>query len=79
MDRRMPQRPDAGSSFAWSGVMCSAIMAAIASGLYALHDHHVLSEEQILLLLFMAIPIAAFILSGAGQDRSPNDEESRKG
>ena len=70
MKGQAPERPSAGSPFSSSGAIWSAIMAAIAYGLYALQDNRILSEEQIMLLIFIAVPVAAFILSGSGQDSS---------
>lgn len=78
MKGQAPERPRAGSPFSWAGATWSVIMAAIMYGLYALHDHHILSEEQIMLLIFIAVPIAAFVLSGAGQDKSQKTDERPK-
>ena len=75
MKGQAPERPSAGSPFSWSGAIWSVIMAALAYGLYALQDNRILSEEQIMLLIFIAVPVAAFIMSGSGQDRSQSDDE----
>jgi hypothetical protein len=45
-------------------------MAAGAAGLVALQKSRFLSEEMLILLIFVAVPVAAFCLSGKGQDHS---------
>ncbi|HEX7854827.1 MAG TPA: hypothetical protein VF503_14145 [Sphingobium sp.] len=78
MKGRAPERPNAGSPFSWSGAMWSVVMAAITYGLYALQEYRILSEEQIILLIFIALPTAAFFLSGSGQDRSESGGDGVK-
>lgn len=78
MKGQAPERSTAGSPFTWSGALWTLIMAALMLGLYALQDYRILSEEQIMLLIFLAVPIAAFVLSGAGQDRSQSGDDGTK-
>ncbi|WP_257558444.1 PrgI family protein [Sphingobium sp. CFD-2] len=57
----------------WSSIIWTLIMAAAAYGIYFLRHHRILTEEQLMLLLFVMVPIAAFLLSGYGQDRSAEE------
>lgn len=63
----------AHASLSWSGVISTFIMAAIFLGLHYLYRHGVMTEEQLMLLIFIAVPIAAFLLSGRGQDGSQGE------
>ncbi|WP_254515812.1 hypothetical protein [Novosphingobium sp. G106] len=76
MKWRAEKPPTPGSPFSWLGMIWSVVMAAIMYGLYLLHDFRVLSEEQIMLFVFIVVPVAAFVLSGAGQDRSQNEADA---
>ncbi len=78
MEGRTPERSPAGSPFSWSGALWTVIMAALMAGLYALQDYRILSEQQIILLILLAVPIAAFVLSGAGQDRTQSEDDGSK-
>ncbi|WP_255326444.1 hypothetical protein [Sphingobium sp. EM0848] len=53
-------------------------MAAAAYGIYFLHQHRVVTEEQLMLFIFVLVPTAAFLLSGHGQDQSNDEEVVRK-
>ncbi|SCW34990.1 hypothetical protein SAMN02927924_00108 [Sphingobium faniae] len=50
---------------------------ALLAGFACLHHRHVLGEQQLMLLLFLLLPVGAFLLSGAGQDRSEGEERRR--
>lgn len=67
---QVPKKRAPGSPFSWSGVLWTLAMAAGAAGLVALQKSRILSEEMLILLVFVAVPVAAFCLSGKGQDRS---------
>ena len=69
MKGQAPERSRRDASFSWSGAIWTGIMAVAMYGLYCLHEYRVLSEEQIVLLAFVAVPIAAFLLSRKGQVR----------
>lgn len=56
------------------GIFWTLVAAAAWIGLAHLHQGNVLGEQQLLLMLFLAVPIGAFLLSGAGQD-VPEEEE----
>lgn len=45
-------------------------MAAVMLGIYVLQERRILTEQQLILVTFLAIPVAAFFLSGRGQDLS---------
>ncbi|MDE8652829.1 hypothetical protein [Novosphingobium album (ex Liu et al. 2023)] len=79
MKGQAPERSPPDASFTWPRAMWTVIMAVLMYGLYCLQDYHILSEEQIMLLIFLAVPIAAFALSGAGQVRADRGEEGRAG
>jgi hypothetical protein len=56
----------------------------MAFGLYCLREYRILSEEQLMLLILVAVPVGAFVLSGMGQDtsdaateRARNDKDDR--
>ena len=71
MKARRSNQARASVPFPWSGMLWTFIIAA---ALFALHDlfrHGVITEEQIMLLTFAAVPIATFLLSGRGQDQFP--------
>lgn len=62
--------PNARPPFNWHHVAWTLIMAAAAYGIYFLHQHRIATEEQLMLLIFVLVPVVAFLLSGRGQDRS---------
>ncbi|MFC0306270.1 hypothetical protein [Rhizorhabdus histidinilytica] len=55
------------------------LFAAAALAFYCLSEHRILSEEQLMLLLFIALPVGAFTLSGMGQDSSDTAIDGRRG
>jgi len=59
-----------GASFSWSRAGWTVIMAAVMLGIYVLQERRILTEQQLILVTFLAIPVAAFFLSGRGQDLS---------
>jgi len=67
---QVPKKRAGGSPFSWSGALWTLAMAAGAAGLVALQKSRFLSEEMLILLIFVAVPVAAFCLSGKGQDHS---------
>jgi hypothetical protein len=42
-------------------------------------SNQTLREEQIMLLIFLAVPIAAFFVSGKGQDMSDASDKTGRG
>ena len=75
---QVPKKPAPAGSFSWSGVLWTVVMAVGAAGLYALQAYRILSEEMLILLIVIAVPIAAFCLSGVGQDRSDEPPPVKK-
>ena len=73
-----PKKQAPVGSFSWSGVMWTIVMAVGAAGLYTLQEYRVLSEEMFIFLIIIAVPIAAFCLSGVGQDRSDTPPLKKK-
>ncbi|MFD2498760.1 hypothetical protein ACFSTI_07715 [Rhizorhabdus histidinilytica] len=59
--------------------MTTVLFAAAALAFYCLSEHRILSEEQLMLLLFIALPVGAFTLSGMGQDSSDTAIDGRRG
>ena len=55
-------------------------MAAVMLGIYILHDRRIITEEHMTLVIFLAVPIAAFLFSKRGQypsaciERGQDDE-----
>jgi hypothetical protein len=74
---QVPKKRALGSPFSWSGVLWTLAMAAGTAGLVALQKSRILSEEMLILLVFVAVPVAAFCLSGKGQDRSDDQPTPR--
>jgi hypothetical protein len=74
---QVPKKRALGSPFSWSGALWTLAMAAGTAGLVALQNSHFLSEEMLILLVFVAVPVAAFCLSGKGQDRSDDQPAPR--
>lgn len=67
----MPGGPSSsGASFTWPRALWTVILAAMAFGLYCLREYRILSEEQLMLFILVAVPAGAFVLSGMGQDTS---------
>lgn len=62
--------PSAGASFTWPRALWTVILAAMTFGLYCLREYRILSEEQLILLILVAVPVGVFVLSGMGQDTS---------
>ena len=67
---QVPKRRALGSPFTWNGAFWTVVMAAGAAGLFALQKYRILSEEMLILLIVIAVPVAVFCLSGKGQDSS---------
>jgi hypothetical protein len=67
--QRIRQLP-AGRSFFWPGVVWVVVMISAVCGLYYLHQNRIVTEEQLMLSIFVAVPVFAFLLSGKGQDIS---------
>ncbi|WP_037506034.1 hypothetical protein [Rhizorhabdus wittichii] len=70
MGRPPPQASSPHVPFAWHRALSTVLFAAAALAFYGLSEHRILSEEQLILLLFIALPVGAFALSGMGQDGS---------
>ena len=71
-----PRHKAVNAPFFWRGALRIACFAAAALGIYGLSEAHILNEELVMLLLFVALPIAAFALSGAGQDTTESTADS---
>lgn len=72
MKARRSNQARASVPFPWSGVLWTFIIAAAFFALHYLFRHGVMTEEQIMLLTYAAVPIATFLLSGRGQGRFPD-------
>lgn len=66
----MKQDPSLHAVFTWSRCFSTLAMAGVGFVIYACTQYRLLSEEQLILLVFIAVPLAAFFISGIGQDRS---------
>ncbi|HWV12043.1 MAG TPA: hypothetical protein VN110_02005 [Sphingobium sp.] len=66
----MKQDPSLHAVFTWSRCFWTVAMAGVGFAIYACTQYRLLSEEQLILLVFLAVPVAAFFISGTGQDRS---------
>jgi len=53
-------------------------MAAVMLGIYTLHDRRIITEEQMTFVIFLAVPIAAFLFSKRGQYPSAASIERRQ-
>ena len=76
MTGRLRDRLPKGSPFSWTAALWTVVLAAATYGLSCLRDRRILSEEQLFLVIFIAVPVAAFILSGKGQDQTVGDNET---
>ena len=74
MKRFMSGDPATQAVFTWSRALWTLLFAGLAFALYCL-----LSEEQTMLLIFLAVPIAAFFVSGKGQDMSDGSNKTDQG
>ena len=54
----------------WRGMVWTIIMAAAAYVIFFLHRRRIMTEEQLMLSIFVLVPISTFLLTGHGQDRS---------
>ena len=79
MKRFMSGAPATQAVFTWSRVLWTLLCSGLAFVLYCLSEYHLLSEEPIMLLIFLAVPIAAFFVSGKGQDMSDASEKTGRG
>ena len=52
---QVPKKRAGGSPFSWSGALWTLAMAAGAAGLVALQKSRFLSEEMLILLIFVAV------------------------
>jgi Na+/proline symporter len=64
------------ASFSWFRAFCTIVIAGSAMVFYYLEHREILNEQQLMLISFIAVPIAAFLISGAGQDTSGGEESS---
>ncbi|WP_240334431.1 hypothetical protein [Sphingobium estronivorans] len=62
----------------WHRVIWTFTMAVATYGIYLLHRHRIMTEEQLMLAIFIIVPVSAFLLSGQGQDRSDDWDAVRK-
>lgn len=82
MDGHIPGGPAGTASFAWLRAISTVVVAAGAYGFYVMRRCHILSEEQLILIIFLAVPVATFLLSGLGQatedaEVCPSDDQFR--
>ncbi|MGE4429991.1 MAG: hypothetical protein AB7E05_04515 [Sphingobium sp.] len=69
MKRSAPRRRLARASFSWRGAVWTLALALCWLGLYDLAHHHALGRWHLVLLIALAVPVAAFMLSAEGQGR----------
>lgn len=79
MKRFMSGDPATQAVFTWSRALWTLLFAGLAFALYCLSEYRLLSEEQTMLLIFLAVPIAAFFVSGKGQDISDGSNKTDQG
>lgn len=72
MKGHAPKRSSPGASFSWHGASWTVVMGAAMYGLYCLRDCRILTEDQIMWLVLIAVPVAAALLSVARGER-PRD------
>ena len=65
-----PKRTSPGASFSWHGAFWTAAMGGGMYVLHSLRDYHMLTDGQIVLLILIAVPAAAALLSLARGERS---------
>lgn len=70
MPGRAPEPRSWGSGFTWPAAAWTVLIALATYGLFQLQEYRILSEEQLILLILVLVPVAAFLLSGVGQDRT---------
>lgn len=74
MEEPAPRHSPVRNPFAARGIFWVLVAAAAWLGFAHLRQGNVLGEQQLLLMLFLAVPIGAFLLSGAGQDAPEGDD-----
>lgn len=79
MKRLMSGDPATQAVFTWSRALWTLLFAGLTFALYCLSEYRLLSEEQIMLLMFLIVPIAAFFVSGKGQDMSDTSDKINRG
>jgi|UPI000687B481 amino acid permease len=67
------------ATFTWPRALWTLVLAGLMFGLYYLNENRILSEEQIILIVFVAVPVGAFFVSGKGQDMSENRDAAADG
>lgn len=68
--------PATQAVFTWPRALWTLLLAGLTFILYCLSEYNLLREEQIMLLIFLAVPIAAFFVSGKGQDMSDASDKT---
>ena len=63
MTGQTPRNRSTQASFTWGRALWTVILAGVAFGLFCLSEYQVLTNAQIMLLIFVAVPIAAFFVS----------------
>jgi len=79
MKRFMSGDPATQAVFTWPRALWTLLLAGLTFILYCLNEYRLLREEQIMLLIFLAAPIAAFFVSGKGQDMSDASDKTGRG
>lgn len=70
MTGQTPRNRSTRASFTWGRALWTVILAGVTFGLICLSEYEVLSNAQIMLLIFLAVPVAAFLVSGWSRDES---------
>lgn len=70
MKGRRSDTPPASAAFSWGSAVWTLVTAAAMLGLYYVHRQRIINEKQFILLIFIAVPVAAFLLADWGQDQS---------
>lgn len=79
MKRLMSRDPSTQAIFTLQRALWTLGFAGLAFILYCLSEYRLLREEQIMLLIFLAVPITAFFVSGKGQDMSDASDKADRG
>jgi uncharacterized membrane protein YbjE (DUF340 family) len=67
---QIPRDRSTRASFTWGRALWAVILAGVTFGLICLSEYQVLSNAQIMMLIFLAVPVGAFLVSGWCHDAS---------
>lgn len=79
MKRSAPRQRLARASLSWRGVGWTLALALCWLGLHDLAHHHAFTARHLMILIFLAAPLAAFMLSGGGQDSADEGRDRDRG